>query len=284
MYKIKYLILIIIFSGAVFIWSIIFSFANGEFLEVYFFDVGQGDGIFIETPNKKQVLIDGGPDKTILEKLNETMPFYDKTIDLIVLTHPDADHITGLISVLEHYDVEFILFSGIENETSVYREWQELIEGKNISLVLAQSGQKVILDQDIFLEIIWPEQSLIKSFSEPVNNSSIVSRLVYEDIEFLFTGDIENKVENKLISQNLNLESDILKVPHHGSKTSSSHNFIKMINPQLSVISVGEGNRYKHPNDEVLDRLKESIIYRTDIDGDMKIITNGELFELITEN
>ncbi|MBU1177131.1 MAG: ComEC/Rec2 family competence protein [Patescibacteria group bacterium] len=280
--KIKYLILIILFGGTILIWSVVFNFADNEFLEVTFFDVGQGDSIFIETPNRKQVLIDGGPDKTILEKLNETIPFYDKTIDLIILTHPDTDHITGLVSVLEYYDVKYILTSGIENETVVYKEWHDLIEEKNIPLILAQSGQKIFLEQDIILEIIWPEQSSIESFSKPTNNTSIVGRLIYGDIEFLLTGDIEKKVENYLISQNLNLESDIFKAPHHGSKTSSNYNFIEIINPQASVISVGRDNRYKHPNDEVLERLRESIIYRTDKNGDIKILTDGILFDILT--
>ena len=282
--KIKYLFLIIIFSGTILIWSVIFNFADNEFLEVYFFDIGQGDSIFIETPSKKQVLIDGGPDKTILEKLGETMPFYDKTIDLLILTHPDADHITGLVSALEYYNVKYILTSGVEKDTAVYKKWRDLIKKKNIPLILAQSGQKIILEQNIILEIIWPEQSLIESFSKPANNASVVSRLVYRNVEFFLTGDIEKKVENYLISQNLNLESDIFKVPHHGSKTSSSYNFVKIINPQVSVISVGKDNRYKHPSDEVLKRLRDLIIYRTDEDGDVKILTNGELFEIITEN
>jgi len=280
--KIKYFILIILFSGTIFIWFAIFNFADKKFLEVCFFDVGQGDSIFIETPNRKQILIDGGPDKTILEKLNKAMPFYDRTIDLLILTHPDADHITGLVSALEYYDVKYILTSGIQNETAVYKKWRDLIKEKNIPLILAQSGQKIFLDQDIFLEIIWPEQSLIESFSKPANNASVVGRLVYGDIEFLLTGDIEKKVEEHLIIQNLNLESDIFKAPHHGSKTSSNDNFIEIINPQVSIISVGEDNRYNHPNNEVLERLKDSIIYRTDKDGDIKILTDGILFDILT--
>jgi len=254
--KIKYLILIILFSGTILIWSVVFNFADNEFLEVTFFDIGQGDSIFIETPSKKQVLIDGGPDKTILEKLNETIPFYDKTIDLLVLTHPDTDHITGLVSVLEHYDVKYILTSGIENEMAVYKEWRDLIEEKNIPLILAQSGQKILLDHDIILEIIWPEQSSIESFLKPTNNTSVVSRLVYGDIEFLLTGDIEKKVENYLINQNLNLESDILKVPHHGSKNGLNENILKLVNPDLSIISLGK-NSYGHPSKEVLGYFKK---------------------------
>jgi len=282
MRKIKYLTLIILFIGTVSIWSIIFNLTDSEFLEVIFFDIGQGDSIFIKTPLGKQILIDGGPDKTVLEKLNKAMPFYDRTIDLFILTHPDADHITGLVSALEYYDVKYILTSGIEKDTAVYKKWRDLIKEKNIPLVLAQSGQKIFLDHNIFLEIIWPEQSLIESFSKNANNVSVVGRLVYGNIEFLLTGDIEKKVEQYLINQNLNLESDILKAPHHGSKTSSSFNFIKMINPQVSVISVGRDNRYKHPNNEVLERLSDSIIYRTDKNGDIKILTDGILFDILT--
>ena len=282
--KTKYFILIVLFGGTIIIWSVLFSNVNEGFLKVVFFDVGQGDSIFIETPNKKQILIDGGPDKTILEKLNKSMPFYDKSIDLLILTHPDADHIIGLIDVLEHYKIGHILTSGLQKDTIVYKKWQELIEEKGITLTLAQTGQKIILQKNINMEILWPNQSSIDSFSNLANNVSVVSRLVYEQIEILLTGDIEKKVEQNLINQNLNLESDILKVSHHGSKTSSNYNFIKAVNPKISIISVGEKNRYKHPNDEVLGRLKDSIIYRTNIDGDIKILTNGILFKVITEN
>jgi len=281
--KLKYFILIILFVGVISVWSIVFDLADNEFLKVYFFDVGQGDAIFIETPCGKQVLIDGGPDKTILEKLNETMPFYDRDIDLFILTHPDSDHITGLVSALEYYNVKHILTSGIEADSAVYKEWLKLIEEKNVSLILAQLGQKVILNENLFLEILWPEQSLIDSFSKSANNASVVGRLVYGNMEILLTGDIEKKVENYLINQNLNLEADIFKVPHHGSKTSSSFNFIEAIHPGLSIISVGKNNRYNHPSDEVLERLKNTNIYRTDENGDILILTNGILFEARTE-
>ena len=226
-------------------------------------------------------MVDGGPDKKILEKLNRIMPFYDRTIDLFILTHPDADHITGLISALEYYNVKNILFSGVEKDTAVYKEWRELIKEKGVPLKLAQAGQKIFLDQDIFLEIIWPDQSLISSYSDPANNASVVTKLVYKEAEFLLTGDIEKKVENLLINNDLNLESDILKVPHHGSKTSSSFNFVKAVNPFLSIISVGRDNKHNHPNKEVLSALNSSVIYRTDKNGDIEVLTNGELFDIL---
>ncbi|MFH0906738.1 MAG: MBL fold metallo-hydrolase [bacterium] len=265
--KFHFLILVILFSSTFFVWSVVFEHTSDNLLEVYFFDVGQGDSIFIETPSNKQILIDGGPDKMVLEKLNQTMPLYDRTIDLVILTHPDADHITGLIDVIDYYSIGQILTSGFELDTAVYKEWQDLIKLKNIPVTIVQAGQKIILEKDVIIEILWPDQSLVKN----ANNSSVVGRLVYGDSEFLLTGDIEKEVESRLIEQGWNLDSDVLKVGHHGSKTSNSFNFIKAVNPKISVISVGEDNKYGHPNNEILEILKNSVIYRTDKDGDIEI-------------
>ncbi len=279
--KTNYFILAILLIMAVWIWLAVFSQAPDNILEVTFFDVGQGDAIFIETLNQTQVLIDGGPDKTVLEKLSQTMPFYDRTIDLLILTHPDADHITGLVEALNYYQVEHILTSGFEKDTAVYRRWRELINEKNIPLTIVQAGQKVILSKGVILEILWPEQPLagIKS----ANNASVVGRLIYGQTEFFLTGDIEKKIEQRLLNQDWNLTSDILKVPHHGSKTSSNYNFLKAVNPQIAVISVGLNNRYKHPHAEVLERLKNYLLYRTDKNGDIEISTDGIGFAIKTE-
>ncbi len=273
--KIKYLSLAILTITVIIVWSVVFEQVKDNILEVHFFDVGQGDAIFIETPNGQQVLIDGGPDKTVLEKLSQVMPFYDRKIDLLILTHPDADHITGLVSVLEYYNIGRILFSGLTKDTAIYQKWQDLIEDKEIPLTVAQAGQQIILQEGIVMKILWPDQSLLESFSEPCNNVSIVGQLIYGRTEFLLTGDIEKKVESHLLKENWPLESDILKVAHHGSKTSSSYDFLKAVNPQIAVISVGEKNRYKHPHEEVLERLKDILVYRTDDYGDIEIMTDG---------
>ena len=279
--KIKYFVLIIFLGTTIWTWSVIFEQISDGILEITFFDIGQGDSIFIETSDGKQVLIDGGPDNSILEKLNQTMSFYDRTIDLVILTHPDADHITGLVKVLNYYQIEHILTSGLEKDTAIYMKWKELFEEKNISLSLAQQGQRIILQNNVILEVLWPDQNLISSYSNPANNVSVVTRLVYDDIEILLTGDIEKKVENYLVNQDFDLESDILKLAHHGSKSSTIFNFLKAVNPKIAVISVGEDNRYKHPSQEVLERIKDLIIYRTDEDGDICILTDGALFDII---
>ncbi|MBU1292300.1 MBL fold metallo-hydrolase [Patescibacteria group bacterium] len=279
--RIRFFILIVFLGGAVFIWSAVFEQVSDNILEVTFFDIGQGDAIFIETPAGKQILIDGGPDKSILEKLGQEMPLYDRTIDLVILTHPDADHLTGLVKVLNYYKIDHILTSGLEKDTVVYQKWKELIEQNQIPLTLAQAGQNIILEEGIIFEVFWPEQSLLDSYSDPTNNVSVVGRLVYGKTEILLTGDIEKKVENILLDQNI--ESDILKLAHHGSKTSTGDNFLKIVNPGAVVISVGENNRYNHPSPEVLERIKDILTYRTDQNGDIKILTDGILFDILTE-
>ena len=279
--KINYFILMALLLVTIWTWSTIFS-QGDQFLEVIFLDVGQGDAIFIETPKNQQVLIDGGPDKTVLEKISREMPFYDKKIDLVILTHPDADHLTGLISILEHYQIGYIITSGLEKDTVAYDRWRDLIEAKNIPLILAQSGQKIIFQEDLFLEILWPDQSLINSFSDKANNVSVVGRLIYDQTEFLLTGDIEKKVESYLAGHLSaeKLESNIFKAPHHGSKTSSSQNFLRMVNPEVAVISVGVDNRFKHPDSVVLDRLSDARLFRTDQDDNIKILTDGNAIEI----
>lgn len=280
--KVNYLILFILFVAALVLWSFLFHQAPADTLEVHFFDVGQGDSIFIETPTGQQVLIDGGPDKTVLERLNQVMPFYDRTIDLVILTHPDADHITGLVSVLDYYQISHILTSGFAKETNVYREWRKLIEEKNIPVTLAQSGQKIIFSEEIFMDILWPAKDAV---FKSANNYSIVGRLVYGQTEFLLSGDIEKEVEQQLVKHLMShtLGADILKVPHHGSKSSSSQNFLEAVNPQVAIISVGRENRYGHPQSAVLDRLKDYLIYRTDQDGSIQVFTNGRFFNIIKE-
>lgn len=279
----NYLVVLVLLLAAILVWFNVFAQETDDILEVYFFDVGQGDSIFVETPAGRQILIDGGPDKMVLEKLNQVMPFYDRTIDLVVSSHPDADHLTGLINVLEYFEIGHILTSGLKKEAAVYQKWRELIAEKNIPLTLAQTGQRIIIEDRVILEVLWPDQGQVGSFSKPTNNASVVGRLIYGQTEFLLAGDIEKKVESQLVNRNLDLEADVLKIPHHGSKSSASDGFIKAVSPQISVISVGQNNRYSHPHQEVLERLKKTLILRTDRNGDIEIKTDGMIFEIETE-
>ena len=282
--KLSILLILFLFLVNLIIWQIIFYLNQDNSLEVTFFDVGQGDAIFIETPYKNQILIDGGPNSMILEKLAQEMPFWDKTIDLIILTHPEADHMTGLLSVLESYDIKRILWNGIVRDTSQYDKWKEMIGEENAEIIIAHSSQEIKIGK-VSLDILYPFQSLEGEEIKDSNDTSIVSRLTFGNNSFLFTGDATKVSENKMISQEgYDLNSDVLKVGHHGSKTSTSAEFLENVLPDIAVISCGEDNSYGHPHEIVLKNLEEFgiKILRTDQDGDIKIISNGNY--LITNN
>jgi len=249
-------------------------------LRVYFLDIGQGDAIFIETPTGKQVLIDGGPSRSIVQKLSEIMPAWDRSIDLVILTHPEFDHLTGLLEVLKRYKISGIVDTDIGCSTPFCLEWEKLKKKEKAVLIKAVIGQEIILDRYTKMEILHPFGYLNGSNVSKKNNYSIVAKLIFTNPisnnmkeSFLFTGDIEKGVEEKLILAGLDLGSDFLKVPHHGSKTSSTENFLKAVSPEAAFIIAGFKNRYHHPHEVVLDRLENLSIkyYRTDIDGDILV-------------
>lgn len=244
---------------------------NYEGLEVIFFDVGQGDSILIQTSDNYQVLIDGGPDSTVIEKLGKRMPFYDREIEFLVLTHPDNDHIAGLIEVLKRYKVENILWTGVIKDKAEFREWQKLIKEESANIYIASANQKYYRG-DISITVLYPFESLKGEEVKDANNSSIVLRFDFGDNCILFAGDIYQSVEKQLIN-NSALDCDILKVAHHGSKSSSKEDFIKAVSPQIAIISAGKDNYYGHPHQETLDVLKKYgiNIFRTDLEGDVTI-------------
>ena len=244
------------------------SYFYPNHLEVVFFDVGQGDAIFIETPFKHQILIDGGPDRErIIEKLAEEMPFWDRTIDLIVLTHLEEDHVTGLLQVLKEYEVKNVLWNGLgENE-----EWKGLLEQEGAAIL---QGYRLSVS-DISFEVLNP----LLGESENTNDSSVVLKMMYESNSFLFTGDISSKREDEVAA-----DVDVLKVAHHGSKYSTSAEFLEKTTPKVAVIQVGK-NSYGHPAEEVLTRMNNSgiKILRNDIDGSVKIVSDGRNLKIITK-
>jgi len=271
----------------VFVWLIVYDLSKACFLEVTFLDVGQGDAIFIETPQRNQILIDGGPNSAILEKLNTRMPFWDRTIDLIILTHPESDHLTGLIEVLKRYKVENILWTGIIRDTNEYQEWEKLVENEDAEIKIAQAGQRINLstyETDKYIEVLYPFESLAGQEFKDSNNTSIVAKLVFGKNSFLFTGDTYKSVEKELIEKGISINSDVLKVAHHGSKTSTSQDFVREVFPQIAVISAGRNNSYGHPHQETLDTLAkyDITIFRTDLQGDIEIISDGKNYGVST--
>lgn len=257
-------------------WIAVFEFTKPEALQVLFFDVGQGDAIFVETPQGHQILIDGGPGSIILEKLAQEMPFYDRSLDLVVLSHPEKDHMEGLIEVLENYRVDYILWTGVLRNTEVCQKWQKTLQETETRIKIAQEGQRIVAGKAVFT-VLYPFESLEGQDLEDSNNTSIVAQLSFGQSDFLFTGDIYAFVEKELAEKEIPLGSEVLKVAHHGSKTSTTKEFLEKVLPEIAVIQAGKNNSYGHPHKEVLERLQEYNIeiLRTDQLGNIKLISDG---------
>lgn len=260
-------------------WYSVFYFERHQELLVSFLDVGQGDAIFIEAPGGAQILIDGGPSDAILEKLGRRMPFWDRSIDLVVATHPHSDHITGLIGVMNRYRVGAVIDSGESYTTPEFLAWSALLEEKHVPVYHAMAGQKISFGKGkkIQFTILYPREGDSRDHKN-VHDANVVSLLSYGSTTFLFMGDAERPTERALLENNKDiLNADVLKVGHHGSKTSSGEAFLFAVSPRVAVIEVGRKNRYGHPTKEVLNRLEKIGIpvFRTDSDGDVTIRTSG---------
>jgi competence protein ComEC len=251
-------------------------------------DVGQGDAILITTPLNQRILIDGGPDLSLLERLGEEFPFFHRRIDLLVLTHPDEDHVTAFPEVLQRYPVGQVLLTGVVGGTSRYSAFLATLRESGVPVILAEASRDFDFGAGVFLDVLWPARrssSTIQAFfrgcaegprlaffgCEPkrTNDTSIVAKILFGDHSLLLTGDITEEVEDALWKEGLDLAADVLKVPHHGSKTSSSTGFLLAVQPDLALISVGQKNRYGHPHPGVLARYEALGIpvRRTDEEG-----------------
>ncbi len=253
-------------------------------LHISFLDVGQGDAILIQQGNQ-QVLVDGGPSpQAISLGLGRKMPFWDRTIDLVIPTHPSADHITGLVEVLNRYKVRQVLYPALDFKSNIYDEWLRLLEEKDIKYTIAQAGQQIDLS-GVVIEVLNPRIPLLTGTESDVDNNGVVLHISMGEVSFLLTADIMRQAEFELVARRANLTSTVLKVAHHGSDTSTYQEFLAVVNPQLAVISVGKGNPFGHPTPEVMRRLKEKLgsenIYqtydaKTDKHHTIEFITDGE--------
>ncbi|OGI27446.1 MAG: hypothetical protein A2359_04910 [Candidatus Moranbacteria bacterium RIFOXYB1_FULL_43_19] len=238
-------------------------------LQVVFFDVGQGDSILIQK-GTQQILIDGGPSgKTELAKLGKYLPYFDREIEIVIATHPDKDHIAGLVEVARNYRIGKVLATGAEKDTQVYKEWKDVLSYNKIETLEAARGMEVKFE-NFDMKIIHPQAKVNASVGD-ANNDSIVMRLDHGENSFLFTGDIESSAENEILDSGENIDVDILKVAHHGSKYSSSDAFLDAASPEEAVISVSKNNSYGHPTEAVLKSLqaRNVEIFRTDKNGDI---------------
>lgn len=254
--------------------AIVYERTTPQLLSVTFFDVGQGDAIFIESPTGTQVLIDGGPDTSVLRALGDEMGFLDRTIDIVLATHEDADHIGGLPDVFERYKVATVIDTEQEGESTTARAFREAAvrEGEVVS---ARRGMVYDLGGGAMLSILFPERDPSQL---PSNTSSIIARLEYGEHAFLFTGDAPRSIEEYLVNAGAIAESEVVKVGHHGSRTSTSKALIEAAAPQYGIISAGADNRYGHPHEEVLATLDayDVIPKNTAEEGSITFVSDGE--------
>lgn len=248
-----------------------------DFLVVSFLNVGQGDAIFIEAPNGKQILVDAGPDSSVVRELGKVMPFWDRSIDVVIPTHADKDHIGGFPEVFKRFDIDIVYDSQTSATTSIYEAYDSYKTKEQAEIKTASNIDTIILDEqhEIYLRVFFPEQD-VSNLER--NDASTVVQLVYGDIEFMLTGDAGSMVEEYLVYEyGSGLASDVLKAGHHGSKTSSSLLFLETVSPRYVVISAGEDNSYGHPHQEVIENIStvQASILETK-NGTIQFFTDGE--------
>ncbi len=252
--------------------------ARGNILSVSFLDVGQGDAIFIEAPNGAQLLLDGGPNWNVLRELGRLMPFYDRSIDIVLASHADQDHIGGLPDVLSRFSVGSVVEGGTLAATAAYGALGRDISLEKATHPILHAGDRIVLDKKrgVVMDILFPDRDASEF---DTNVGSIVARLSYGDTCFILTGDSPVAIEKYLVQKyGKAIDCDVLKVGHHGSDTSSSPEFILAVSPKYAVISVGKDNKYGHPKASVLKTLSTSgaEILRTDERGTITFQTDGK--------
>lgn len=250
-------------------------------------DVGQGDALLVQS-GTNQILIDGGPSDRVIDCLTRHMPFWDRNIEIVILTHPQSDHLNGLIDVFEQYWVDTFVTTPVANSTSGFRLLEENVKKSGAEVVIAHEGMAINVGM-IQLDILNPQRSEYDGFDEVLgamtsddnlNNFSVVVALRYGEFDALFPGDIEPQEIQSLIARDLFTDIEYLKVPHHGSRNGLTKELLDITNPEVSVISVGTKNRFGHPHKEVIQMLEadDTKYFRTDIEGDVLIETDGNNF------
>lgn len=274
--NLHYYILGLLFVATIFIWYTVAAEDRGGKLTVAFLNIGQGDGIFIESPIGTQMMIDGGPGGVVLRELGKMMPFYDRSIDLLLVSNPDKDHMSGFLDVLRSFDVTSVVEPGTIGASSDYRSLLEEIKKEGALRIIAKRGQRFDLGGGAYFDVLFPDRDVS---GLGTNDGSIVGKLVYGNTSFLFPGDAPSAIEEYvtyLDKEQLNV--DVLKVGHHGSKTSTSEALLGFASPTMAVVSAGKDNKYGHPHQETLDTLKQFDVdtLRTDLQGSIVMESDGE--------
>jgi competence protein ComEC len=272
--KFRWFIIIFLVLADLLVWNAV-SAHGDSLLKVSFLDVGQGDAVLIEAPNGNQMLVDGGQAGALMTPLAEVVPFYDRSIDVVLATHPDADHIGGLPELLRRFHVEAFIDPGQTTDKETQGELESEVTAEGARRFLGRRGLRVWLASDVVFEIHYPDRDVSK---EESNDASIIGKLIYGETSFLLTGDAPTKTEEYLVGlDGARIDSDVLKVGHHGSKTSTSQNFLAAVTPTYAVISSGQSNRYGHPSNLVLQLLENDNIQvlRTDEEGTITFVSDG---------
>jgi competence protein ComEC len=275
------LIIGVLLTANLVVW-LIFTDTSEEQFKVRFYDVGQGDAALITTPDGYNVLVDGGPNNKVSEYLNHDLPINDRSLDLVILTHPQSDHMYGLINVIKNFEVKKIITSNVSHTTSEYKLWIDTVNNQGLSLIYAKAGDTLSLGSNTNIRFNWPKTNQPQSVSD-LNTASLVFTLSYNSLDILMTGDADSQVQ----PYDNNFDTvEVLKVPHHGSKTALDKDFLSKINPKVSIISSGRNNRYGHPHEDLVEQLQDikTKIFRTDQEGTIEIVSDGKIWYTQREN
>lgn len=258
---------------------------NDKSFHLVMCDVGQGEAIFITTSVKTQILIDGGPGKDVLDCLSNNMPFWDRSIDMVILTHPHADHYSGLLDVIDRYSLNSFFTQGIKSDSEGFKLLEAKLANKNLSAKYMKKNDSFKEKSGVKLKIIWPATSSLEEADQTnsnmnLNESSIVAILTYGNFSALLTGDAE--VDDFARHDFSQEKIKVLKIPHHGSSGAVDEELLNQLKPELALISVGEGNKFGHPSAEVLELLEKFKVkyLRTYINGEIEIISDGNNYEV----
>lgn len=249
-------------------------------LHLYFLDVGQGDSILVKTASNYKILVDGGPNNRVLESVGKRLPFWDKKIDLMVVTNPDSDHIKGLAAVLSRYQVGQVWLSNIPKDTQALKDLKEMITTKQVSYYAPITGDQLSFPDGTVIRVLWPKERSPKF--NTVNESSIVLSINYGKFSSLLTGDA---IQTTQPYPNFDVGVDVLKVPHHGAKNGLNTGYLQTLKPELAVISAGKNNRFGHPDEVTIDKLKKvsANIVSTINEGTIEVVSTGETWYTRTE-
>jgi competence protein ComEC len=276
------ILLVALAAGTVLIWLAVAALPDGK-LHVTFLDVGEGDAVWLETPSGQQVLINGGPSPVqMTAHLGRRMPFWDRTLDLVVLTDPRDEHLVGLLPILERYRVTHVVQGAQACNTPACARWRALLQERGIAVQPSAAGTRIDLGGGLILTVLHPIGEPLTGADSDVASDSLVLRVDYGQTCFLLAGGVEQGAEAAILARGEHVRCDVLQVGDHGSQQATSPIFLEAVHPALAVISCGEGNRAGHPAQETVERLTEygATVVRTDLYGSVEVISDGVGYEV----